>query len=371
MSAGADNAGMGGFAVKETRVEAHREAPLAADEALVRVHHPDGNVRLRGAGEWNKDQVTRLVDGAQVLRTKLTQTTEIKPVLHTPEGLKWARGKNFRLSPGQTLDIYPRFHGSNAGQVEKLDLGYRYNDETGAAQVRHVHVYLPPGYKENPHKFPLVIMQDGEAVFSSWRGKEAMDEVMSSGVKEAVVVGIEHTHAGRIHEYTPSKDAEMNKGGGAEAYLQFLNNTVLPDLRKRFRLSDQTYIGGSSLGGLVALHAGVTQPKTFTRVMALSPSIWWNDKEVLEKYKKLGAQRPDKIYIDSGDQNSPGSSSTSLDGRDNAIALAQVARDKGFHDEQNLEHVIGKGDWHFEPFWAKRLPHALKFTLSDHPNQMP
>mgnify|MGYP000700590893 CR=1 FL=1 len=44
---------------------------------------------------------------------------------------------------------------------------------------------------------------------------------------------------------------------------------------------ESTGLAGSSLGGLMSLYAAYAHPETFGRLGALSPSIWWKDRELL------------------------------------------------------------------------------------------
>ena len=60
------------------------------------------------------------------------------------------------------------------------------------------------------------------------------------------------------------------------------------DARYRTRAdAASTGIGGSSLGGLAALELGMTRPDVFGRVAALSPSLWWDRRRVLDRARDL------------------------------------------------------------------------------------
>ena len=41
-------------------------------------------------------------------------------------------------------------------------------------------------------------------------------------------------------------------------------------------------VGGSSLGGLVSLETGLLYPAVFGRLAILSPSVWWDNRSILE-----------------------------------------------------------------------------------------
>jgi hypothetical protein len=68
----------------------------------------------------------------------------------------------------------------------------------------------------------------------------------------------------------------------APAFLAFINDELKPLIEAKYRIDagDQTHVG-MSLGGLFALYALFAAPQSFQRVVALSPSIWWNDRDIL------------------------------------------------------------------------------------------
>ena len=70
--------------------------------------------------------------------------------------------------------------------------------------------------------------------------------------------------------------------GGAAAFLSFIDDELKPLIEARYPIdtTDQTH-AGMSLGGLFALHALFAAPKSFQRVVALSPSIWWDNRAIL------------------------------------------------------------------------------------------
>ena len=101
-----------------------------------------------------------------------------------------------------------------------------------------------------------------------------------------ILVGIDHAGVDRLDEYTPSRDPRRRVGGRLAAYRQLLVDELKPWIDARYRTradAAATGIGGSSLGGLAALELGMTRPDVFGRVAALSPSLWWDQRRVLDR----------------------------------------------------------------------------------------
>lgn len=356
--------------------------PLPGDTVL-RVHYPSGagfaRMTVRGSTgplSWAAGKtLTKVADGIYQLRIRgLTTALQWKPLL---DDAMWSRGSNFRVSPGQTVEVYPHFV-QGSGRYLRLS-SFR---STILGNTRGVWLYLPPSFAENPlATYPVLVMHDGQNLFdpryafggTTWQvaetldaGIDALDETRH--LPEVVVIGPENT-SDRIWEYTPTVGTEPGlTGGGGDQYLRFLVEELLPQmaeltspvqLKGRLRSgADNTALMGSSLGGLISAYAGVKRAALFGRIGAMSPSTWWDERFLLGSVRGSGAVRPLRVYLDSGD------SGPSLDDKDNTQALAQVYRDLGYRDGVDLLHVIQRGASHSEYYWAQRLPIALQFLLA-------
>lgn len=230
---------------------------------------------------------------------------------------------------------------------------------------RRVWVYLPPGYDASSERYPVLYMHDGQNLFDvrtsfsgEWRIDEACESLIDSEeLRPLIVVGIENGGATRIDEFTPWPDPSYG-GGGADAYLTAVRDHLIPEVDLRYRtLSGPNFrwMAGSSLGGLVSLYAGLAYSDTWTRIAALSPSLWWDGREMRAwstGRPRAGLQR---VYQDMG--TSEGSSQyiqDLRDMRDNLVAM-------GFAPSMDLMHVEAPGHTHNESYWALRAPAMLQF----------
>jgi predicted alpha/beta superfamily hydrolase len=226
---------------------------------------------------------------------------------------------------------------------------------------RRVVVHLPPGYGVDPERrYPVLYLQDGQnlfdpaAPFGGWAVDRATDGMPRLGKSAPViVVGIENGGARRMLEYTPSRDPGERGGGGADRYLDFITKELKPAIDRSFRtLADRghTAIGGSSLGGLLSLYAGITRPRVFGRVLAMSPSLWWNGGELVKKVAEGTRPRGLRIYLDSGGAH---------DGRENTDRLRDLLAGKGMRFGRDLWHWCEPTHEHNEAAWRDRFPRAL------------
>src|ERR1700752_223447 len=185
---------------------------------------------------------------------------------------------------------------------------------------RDILVYLPPGYRRFSRKrYPVLYWQDGQNVFdaaTSFAGVEwGVDEtaqrlVRQNLIEPLIIVAISNTGEERIHEYAPTpgvidSNAKRKKRskGWARKYGRFLIEELKPYIDKQYRTKREaefTGLGGSSLGGLVTLSLGLWFPNIFTRLIAMSPSVWWDDEAIVKMVNDLDHKLPLKIWLGTG-----------------------------------------------------------------------
>ena len=185
---------------------------------------------------------------------------------------------------------------------------------------RDILVYLPRGYgRLSRRRYPVLYLQDGQNVFdaaTSFAGVEwGVDESAERLIKEnliepLIVVAVANTGEQRIHEYAPTRgviDAKAKRKrrskGLARKYARFLIDELKPYIDRKYRTNPDaefTGLGGSSLGGLVTLAIGILYPQVFSRLMVMSPSIWWDDFAIYRLVDSIEQKPPLKIWLDTG-----------------------------------------------------------------------
>ena len=173
--------------------------------------------------------------------------------------------------------------------------------------TKKIWVYLPKNYENSKKKYSVVYMHDAQNLFdskTSYSGEWNVDEKLDSINAQLIVIGIEHGNEKRMDELTPFKN-EKYGGGNADAYLEFIVNTLKPEIDQKYRTKTKkknTLIMGSSLGGLVSYYAILKYPKVFGKAGVFSPSFWFSDKifDLTENTKKIKT----KIYFMCGDNES-------------------------------------------------------------------
>lgn len=249
---------------------------------------------------------------------------------------------------------------------------------------RNVDVWLPPGYaRARRQRFPVLYMHDGQNLFDprtsysgvDWGVDETMTRLINQGVlREAIVVGVWNTPR-RVAEYMPRKAVSFSntkdlKGVPAtpegeeivsDEYLKFLVYELKPFIDSRYRTlrgPANTFIMGSSMGGLISAYAACEYPKTFGGAACVSTHWPAADGAMIEYLKThLPAPRTHKFYFDFGTET-----------LDASYAPFQMRADEvmlraGYTEGFDWVTRKFEGEEHSEKSWRKRVDIPLVFFL--------
>jgi predicted alpha/beta superfamily hydrolase len=150
------------------------------------------------------------------------------------------------------------------------------------SETRRINVFLPPGYAEAPDaRFPVLYMPDGGLAEDFLHVAGLVQVSVGNGtMRPMLLVGIENTQ--RRRDLTgPTQNEEDKKiapqVGGSAAFRKFLRDELMPDVKARYRTTDETAIVGESLAGLFVIETFLLEPDLFDAYIAIDPSLWWND----------------------------------------------------------------------------------------------
>ena len=231
-------------------------------------------------------------------------------------------------------------------------------------------MYVPPGYGECG-TCSVLYLQDGQNLFDpatafagqDWRADVTADCLIREGkIAPLIVVGVYNTGVRRISEYTPTKDIRRRKGGKGDRYAMMMARELKPFVDSEYqtrRDAAHNGVGGSSLGGLVSLETGLLYPAVFGRLAILSPSVWWDNRSILELVRAYKAASRARIWLDAGTQEGDAPHQVIQDLR--LLREALVA--KGWREGEDLcvSEIGGAG--HNEGAWAARFGEVLRYLF--------
>jgi predicted alpha/beta superfamily hydrolase len=219
--------------------------------------------------------------------------------------------------------------------------------------------------------FPVLYLQDGQNLFDAataafgveWQADESAQRLIAERtISEVILVGIWNT-ADRIDEYTTTADPKLNQGGNGGDYLRFLVEELKPMIDTTYRTRtdrESTWIGGSSLGGLISLHACLEYPEVFGGCLALSPTLGWDDERLLKELEEKGSW-PENLRIWFSMGTAEGSREESWQSNlARARRLATQSAGKRPDAGAQLEYLEVEGGEHNEAGWVKPFANALK-----------
>lgn len=173
------------------------------------------------------------------------------------------------------------------------------------SQTHYVFVKLPDEYDQNEAaSYPVLYLLDGDTNFPLMASYYHYLRFMED-VPPMIIVGLSYGSFdwkqgnNRSHDFTvASKQAEHY--GGASRFESFLRNSLLPEIKKRYRINEsQQILFGQSLGGQFVLYSALYGAAPFYAVIASNPALHRN----LNYFKQDAKSRPDrpKIFITSAE----------------------------------------------------------------------
>lgn len=233
-------------------------------------------------------------------------------------------------------------------------------------QPRRAYCYLPDRLEEDPHaRFPVLYMFDGHNLFDDEEATYGKSWGLSAFLEEnqvpLIVAAVECNHGEhneRLNEYCPF-NAEMpgwgKIRGQGKATMDWLTGTFKPYIDGHYPTlpgREYTFIGGSSMGGLMSLYAVTAYNSVFSRCAALSPSLWFGGEKAERMLTSHRLRRGTVVYMDYGERelhHRDGMSGTF--GRYASLLMGKGAL--------VTARIVPGGD-HSEASWEKQVPFFME-----------
>ena len=262
-------------------------------------------------------------------------------------------------------------------------------------RVRPVDVWLPEGYDPaSTDRYPVIYMHDGQMMFDHstspyagmdlfWDVDKAITRLVRHGeIRPAIVVSIwmaSWAKGARGAEYMPQKAVTdealqlmkekgegfaAEKGGEemtADNTLKFIVDELKPFIDETYRTQsdrDNTFIIGSSMGGLISAYAIAEYPAVFGGAACMS-SHWPAGNGVVVQWLKhhLPSAGSHKIYFDHGTET------LDADYEPFQQQMDEVMRQHGYTAGEDWVALRFEGADHSPRAWRERLHIPLKFLL--------
>lgn len=255
---------------------------------------------------------------------------------------------------------------------------------------RNVEVWLPKQYSTSD-SIPVLYMFDGQNIFhgnrgwsgefnAGWRVDDVLDSlIQAEAIPPIMVVGIFNLGAKRGAEYMPAKPKDLiqkrieettndwyksfkDNPPESDEQLKFVVEELKPFIDANFKTKrDQanTFVAGSSMGGLISAYAICEYPEVFGGAACFS-THWPVLDGVFVEYIQDNLPDPatHKIWFDHGTE--------ALDGEYEPfqIIVDKAMINRGFEFNKNWISRKFEGAKHHESDWSSRFHLPMSFLLS-------
>jgi len=279
----------------------------------------------------------------------------------------------------------------SSGTIKRID-----SFPSKFVRARTIDIWLPNNYSLK-NKYAVLYMHDGQMLFdaeSTWNKQEwKVDEIVgglidSSKIKNTIVVAIWNHSDIRHSDYYPQKPFDLLpqkfkdsifsegqkqfgtsfKGLQSDNYLKFIVEEVKPYIDANFSVHsnmENTFVAGSSMGGLISMYALCEYPKIFGGAACLSthwPGFMPQENSPVPaaffKYlaQNLPSPKTHKIYFDYGTETLDEFYLPYQNQLNELLAM------KGFNIS-NSRNLKFDGHDHSENSWNKRFQIPVEFLL--------
>jgi len=157
--------------------------------------------------------------------------------------------------------------------------GYSVTNDSVKSEVlkqnRKISVFLPEGYDVTDAKFPVLYVLDAPG-----RDQHTVPTArflfLNGKMPKAIIVGV--FNIDRNHDFLPDSSRSAVTGGGADNFLQFFKQELIPHIDKKFKTEGFDVLVGHSYGGVFAMHVLLKDPDLFDAYIAIDPSFWYKNK---------------------------------------------------------------------------------------------
>lgn len=231
---------------------------------------------------------------------------------------------------------------------------------------RMLHIYIPD--IKTQERFPVLYMFDGHNLYfnedatygKSWGLKDFLDKNNT----QLIVVGIECSHNGRdrLNEFSPYTFDSYALGsikGSGKQFFDWMIHDLKPYIDSKFSTlteSKHTYVGGSSMGGLMAVYGGAMHADIYSKAICVSTAYSNGFDQLMDEITKQKDYTNSMFYLSFGEYEANDKDYFALMTNKNCTC-ANLLQEKG---AKTYINCVLKGT-HSEASWEKEIPTFMNF----------
>jgi predicted alpha/beta superfamily hydrolase len=173
----------------------------------------------------------------------------------------------------------------------------------------HLHIALPAGYADTDKTYPALYVLDPHLTLGM---STELTRLLAFGqeLRQLLCIGIGFSGPERdvesyqVRDYVPQAQVDDPRSGGAENFLRFIREDLIPFVRSQYRVDPKDRcFSGYSLAASFGLYTLFHHPDTFQRYIISSP---WMDPDDLQvfgfetEYAINHSDLPAQVFIGAG-----------------------------------------------------------------------
>lgn len=240
---------------------------------------------------------------------------------------------------------------------------------------RPLHIYLPEDYYETDKRYPVMYFFDGHNLFlnedatygKSWGLKEFLD----GWDKDMIIVGAECGHDGyeRLSEYLPYPANKSSYFGVfqpmGEETMEWIVREIKPMIDREYRtipFRECTGIGGSSMGGLMALYGAVHYNRWFSKAACVSSAVGFCMRPLMADMRRNPMSPDTRVFLSWGTREARGIQNPDREDRSSkTYGWNKKIADRALSDGAAVKLYCQVGGSHCEADWEKQVPEFMQF----------
>jgi len=135
---------------------------------------------------------------------------------------------------------------------------------------RLLFIHLPQEYGDTQLSYPVLYLLWVDLYDYFAEAALVSEKLGSTGaIPPVIIVGVANTN--RYRDLLPVKTRSSGEGGGADNFLKFFEEELIPYIDKNYRTKNFRILAGPQAGAVFSLHALINKPKLFNAVLSDNP----------------------------------------------------------------------------------------------------
>jgi uncharacterized protein len=161
--------------------------------------------------------------------------------------------------------------------------------------------HLPAGYAETGKTYPVLFLMNAQNPSTFANAVATIEHLSSERIPDLILIGISNT--GVAENWWACPDASGSVATAA-TFSRFLEEELLPEIKKKYRTNNFRIFMGESNAGLFVLYSFLNTPGLFDAYVIASPMLGWCPDFFLARtssFFKANSALRNKLYVAYGD----------------------------------------------------------------------